>query len=189
LPLLSVTPAAGVNVSHAALFSAFLKIGVLGFGGVAGWVRQVLVDERGYLDDCEFAALQGVASILPGANTVNLAVMLGDRYKGALGALSALAGLLLAPLSILVVVATLYERLARFPDVGHALAGAAAATAGLVIANAYKMARGAGLDIFGVVLAGVTFLAIGILKMPLATTLAVLVPSSLVGFALMKSQR
>ena len=88
--------------SRRALFAAFFKIGLCGFGGVSGWVRPIIVEERRWLNDLEFAELLGAASVLPGANTVNLAIMLGDRFQGASGAATAVAGLLFAPLAILV---------------------------------------------------------------------------------------
>jgi chromate transporter len=162
------------------LFSAFFKIGILGFGGVTGWVRQVLVEERGYLDDREFAGLLGVVSVLPGANTVNMAVMLGDRHQGLVGALFALAGLLLAPLLCLVAIATLYNHFSAIAGARHALAGAAAATAGLVFANAIKMGRGIGTGSRAILVAGTTFAAIGIFHLPLAASLLVIAPASLI---------
>ncbi len=110
--------------SHGDLFAAFFKIGLCGFGGVAGWVRPVVVDERGWLNDREFGELLGVASVLPGANTVNLAVMLCDRFQGPAGALMALSALLLAPIVILIGVATLYDEFATNPAVKTALGGA-----------------------------------------------------------------
>ncbi len=119
--------------SRRALFLAFLKIGLCGFGGVAAWARRVIVEERAWLSEQDYAELLGVASILPGANTVNIAVLLGDRYAGISGSVSALAGLLLMPLAILLGLAALYERFAVQTDVKHGVAGAAAAAAGLVI--------------------------------------------------------
>lgn len=171
-------------VSCVALFSTFLKIGVLGFGGVSGWVRLVLVEERRYLDDREFAELQGVANILPGANTVNLAVLLGNCHQGVFGALSALTGLLLVPLLIIVALGALTENFVALPDVANALAGAGAATAGLVIANACKMARGVRPNRPAVVVALLTFLALGILHLPLVATMALAVPASLIALTL-----
>jgi Chromate transport protein ChrA len=94
---------------------AFLKIGVLGFGGVAAWARHVLVVERRFLDGRAFAEDFGLASSLPGANTVNLSVMLGDRFCGVSGAIAALTGLMGAPLVILAAIASLYARFGDLP--------------------------------------------------------------------------
>lgn len=171
------------HISRRALFGAFFKIGLLGFGGVTGWVRPILVEERGWLDDREFAELLGLANVLPGANTVNLAALLGDRHQGLSGALSAIAGLLMAPLLVLVGIVLLYDRFGALADVNGALGGAAAATAGLVIGNAGKMLHAVRADFLAVLAAGAVFLAIGIFQLSFVTTLAILVPASLFIFA------
>lgn len=171
------------RVSHYALFCAFFKIGICGFGGVAGWVRPILVEERGWLDDHEFAELQGAASVLPGANTVNLAVMLGDRFQGASGALTAVCALLLAPLAILIAIASFYDQFAAHPAVRQALAGAAAATAGLVIGNAYKLVKAFAGQARAILVASLTFALTGIFHVSLMATLALMIPCSIALFA------
>jgi chromate transporter len=176
-------PATSRRASHRALFAAFFKIGLCGFGGVSGWVRPIIVEERRWLDDLEFAELLGAASVLPGANTVNLAIMLGDRFQGASGAATAVAGLLFAPLAILVCVASLYDQFAAQPAVKAALAGAAAATAGLVLGNAYKLLKAFAGDARVILIAALTFALTAILHFSLMTTLAVAVPCSLALFA------
>jgi chromate transporter len=54
------------QVSSTELFLGFLKIGLLGFGGVAPWARHVIIEERRWLTDKEFAEILGVGQILPG---------------------------------------------------------------------------------------------------------------------------
>lgn len=171
------------QVSRGELFAAFFRIGLCGFGGVAGWVRPVLVDQRGWLDDREFAELLGAASVLPGANTVNLAVMLGDRYQGVSGALTALAALLLAPLAILIAIAALYDQFAALPAVRTALAGAAAATAGLVLGNAWRLLAAFSGEARALLVAAATFTLTGLFHASLIATLAIVVPCSLALFA------
>ena len=68
------------------LFTGFLKIGLMGFGGVGPVARHIIVAERNWLDDRGYAELIGICQALPGANTVNAAVMLGDRFRGGIGA-------------------------------------------------------------------------------------------------------
>ncbi|PNG24854.1 chromate transporter [Methylocella silvestris] len=171
------------------LFMAFFKIGVCGFGGVAGWVRPILVEERDWLSDREFAELHGAASVIPGANTVNLAVMLGDRFQGPAGSIAALCGLLLAPLAILIALASLFEHFGDLAAVKGALSGAAAATAGLVVGNAYKLLRALKSDILALAVAGATFASAGLLHLSLLTTLLLVVPGSLALFAAARRRR
>ena len=161
------------------LFLGFFKLGALAFGGTGPIMRAVIVDDRRWLDEAEFAALLGLCQALPGANTCNFAVMLGDRFGGAGGAAIALFGLLLAPLAILVALASFFAAFAQNSDVRAALFGATAAGAGLAIGTAVKMARKLPGDPVLLSLAGATFLAAAVLRLPLPAILAVLLPTGL----------
>jgi chromate transporter len=143
-------------------------------------MRSVIVEDRRWLDDAEFAALLGLCQALPGANTCNLAVMLGERHFGASGAFIALFGLLLGPLTIIVAVASFFERFAHVADVRAALFGATAAAAGLAVGTAIKMARKIPFEPFVIGIAVAIFAAIAIFSLPLLAVLALLLPASLV---------
>ncbi len=171
-------PRPGAVPSRRALFAAFLKVGALGFGGVAALARHVLVDQRGILDERGFAEAFGVASALPGANTVNLATMLGDRFHGPTGALAAVLGLMGAPLAILVGAASLYARFGDNGDVRAALVGAAAAAAGLVTGTSLRILKGMNPDAVAVAIAAAVCLAASLLRVPMVVTLAIAIPAS-----------
>src|SRR5436305_12245874 len=116
---------AAPRVTHAGLFLAFLKMGLLGFGGVAPWVRHVIVEERRWMDDGEFASLLGLSQVLPGANTINTAVLLGDRFRGISGAAAAVLGLMAMPLAIAVATVEAYGAVSQNTYVAAASARAA----------------------------------------------------------------
>jgi chromate transporter len=126
--------------SHAELAGAFLRIGILGFGGVAASARRVLVEERGWFGDEDYAALLGLGQTLPGANTVNLAVLIGDRAQGVSGALTAVAALMTLPLALLLGILSVYDRIETLPVVKAVLAGMASTGAGLVFGTGLRMA-------------------------------------------------
>lgn len=176
----SAAPPSDHKKNHIGLFLAFLKIGVCGFGGVASWAYRVIVEERAWLTEAEYAEMLGVASILPGANTVNIAVLLGDRYCGFLGSLSALSGLLLMPIAILFAIASLYERFSVEADVKYAVAGAAAATAGLVIGTGLKMMRNLRPDLLALVSGGAIFVTVGLLQTPMTSSLLIAAVATLI---------
>lgn len=159
------------------LFLGFLKLGAIGFGGVGPLTRRIVVEERRWLDDAEFAALLGLCQALPGANICNFALMLGDRSCGPSGGFCALAGLLVAPLAFLLVVASFFAAFAHHPDVRAALAGAAAA-AGLALGTALKMLKNLPRAplLWGV--AAVSFAAVAIVRLPLPLVLGLLAPAS-----------
>jgi chromate transporter len=171
-------PSTAVRVTRLELFGGYLKIGLLGFGGVAPWARRVIVEERRWLDDREYAAILGVGQILPGANTVNAAAMIGDRFQGAAGAVIAVCAILAAPLAILVAAALLYDRFGAQPDVAAALAGVAAAAAGLVIGTGLKMAWKLKPDAIAWITGAAALLAVVVLKVSLVLTVVVLAPAA-----------
>lgn len=131
-------------LSLAALFFGFSKIGLSGFGGVLPFARHYLVEEAHWLSAEEFNALLGFCQFLPGPNVVNLSVVVGKRHQGALGAIVAVLGLLLAPVGIVLGLAMAYDRFGELPEVQHMLRGVAAAGAGLLFGMAVRMAMAVG---------------------------------------------
>lgn len=168
------------TVSGAALFLGFLKIGMLGFGGIAPWARRVIVEERAWLDDGDYAALLGVGQVLPGPNTMNAAVMIGDRFQGGFGAFLCLAGLMAMPLVMLVALASLYARFAAVPAVSSAVAAVAASAAGLVIGTAMRMMLNIRGSWAAWPFAAAVFAATALLRLPLIAVIAVITPFSIV---------
>jgi chromate transporter len=132
-------PPATVVPTRPDLFLGYLKIGLFGFGGVAAWARRVIVEERRWLTEREYAEVLGLGQVLPGPNVGNAAVMIGRRFHGLAGALLATGGIYCAPLLILIALCLLYDRYGQLPEVAPAMAGIAAAAAGMVIGTAAKM--------------------------------------------------
>jgi chromate transporter len=164
------------TVSKSELFLGFLKIGLLGFGGIAPWARHVIIEERRWLTEKEFAAILGIGQILPGPNTMNASVMIGDRFQGVSGVLLCLLGQMAMPLVIITSLAVGYQRYAGLPEVKAALIGAAASAAGLVLGTALKMAQKIKLTPLALLMAILAFGTIGLLAWPLVPVVAVLVP-------------
>jgi chromate transporter len=163
-------------VSKSELFLGFLKIGLLGFGGIAPWARHVIIEERRWLTEKEFAAILGIGQILPGPNTMNASVMIGDRFQGIPGVLLCLLGQMAMPLVIITSLAVVYQRYAAVPEVKAALIGAAAGAAGLVLGTALKMAQKIKLTPLALLVGITAFAAVGLFELPLVPVVAVLVP-------------
>lgn len=160
------------------LFLGWGKVGMMGFGGVTPWARRVVVEERKWLDDAEYAGMLGIAQVLPGPNTPNVCVILGQRYAGAAGAIASVVGLMAVPLIALVAIAIAYDALAAQRWFSAGVGGAAAAAAGLVIGTAYKMGRGAKLDLTGIAVCASVFVSVGLLRVPLVWAVALIGPVS-----------
>jgi chromate transporter len=176
---ISVSSGVSGTVTLRHLFSGFLKIGLLGFGGVAPIARHVIVEDRAWLSEVEYASVMGIGQVLPGANTINAAVMIGDRFQGLAGAIVCLVSLMVMPLVIVTGLGVLYQRFAGLPQVQAAISGSAAAAAGLVIGAALKMARRLHPTAIAIVFGLLAFIAVGLLKVSLIAAVAVLGPLSI----------
>ena len=76
-----------------ALFLAFAKMSLAGFGGVLVFARRAIVDEHGWMTADEFNETFALCHFLPGPNIVNLSVVFGSRFRGLAGGVAAFAGL------------------------------------------------------------------------------------------------
>jgi chromate transporter len=168
--------------SAADLFFAFNRLALQGFGGVLPVAQRELVERCGWLTKAEFVELLSLGQILPGPNIVNMALMFGDRHFGWRGAGAALAGLLLAPLTIVLALTLLARQAAGSPEVTGALRGMGVVAAALVLSTAWKVTGTLKSNRMGpawcALLALATVLAVGVMRWPMAVVLAALVPLS-----------
>jgi chromate transporter len=123
------------------LFFSFTWLALQGFGGVMVIVHRELVEKKGWLTDEEFIEDWSVAQLLPGANIINLALIIGNRYFGLRGALTALVGMMLAPLVLVIGIALVYAKYADYPEVIGALRGMGAVVAGLIGATGLRLLK------------------------------------------------
>ena len=154
------------------LFVSFTLIALQGFGGVLAVIQRELVERKRWLSNEEFIEEWSVAQILPGPNVCNLAMVIGQRHFGLAGAMSALAGLLAAPLLVVLALALVYARFADVPAVQGALRGMAAVAAGLVAATGLKMSVALGKNVLPLVacvlIAALGFVLLAWVRVPLA---------------------
>ncbi|MEP7061288.1 MAG: chromate transporter [Betaproteobacteria bacterium] len=176
----STPPLSPPVVSTRALFFRFLEVGLSGFGGVLPFAHRMMVEQRRWLSEAEFAEVLSISQFLPGPNIVNVAVMVGRRFQGPKGAFAAVLGLMLMPMVIVLALALVYARFADVERVRHAFNGIAAAASGLVLAMGLKMARATRGSLVAMAIAAVSFVAIGIARWPLLWVLAVMAPVSIV---------
>lgn len=157
------------------LFVSFTLLALQGFGGVIAVVQRELVERKQWLTQDEFIEDWAVAQVLPGPNVVNMSMMIGGRYFGLPGALAALAGMLVVPLVVVILLAVLHSRFATHPGVEGALRGMAAVSAGMIGAAGLKLAGSLARHpmplAWGVALAAVAFALVAFARMPLVFVL------------------
>jgi chromate transporter len=129
------------GVSIARIFLEFLTIGATSFGGVVPYLRGSLVSKQQWLSDKEFVEMLSISQSLPGLNATNMAILVGQKLNGALGAIVAVLGIFL-PGSLLMFVAGIVYRIhGDHAWATGALKGVAAASVGLVLATVVQLSK------------------------------------------------
>ena len=86
---ISDAPAKPARVTLGEIFWAFLVIGAVSFGGgLIVYLRNSLVSRRRWVDESTFVEMISISQSLPGSYAVNVGVFLGDRLRGAAGAIA-----------------------------------------------------------------------------------------------------
>jgi chromate transporter len=183
-------PEADTKGSLLELFLLFSWLGLSSFGGgVSAWMHRAFVEQRAWLSENEFAAALALGRIMPGANVANLAVIIGQRLRGAAGAVAAVLGLLAGPTLALIAVAAVYQRFAGAVLLDAVLQGTSAAAVGLLVAmgvssGSHTVRAAIGSRRFGqgaaaVAVIGATFVLVGVLRFPTVATVLVIAPVSI----------
>jgi len=168
----AVEPPSVLELAVAFSTLAFESLG----GGLAAWTQRVVVQERRWLTEEEYLSAATICGILPGANQVNLAVFVGTRYRGAPGAIAAVAGLLAGPAVVALAAGALYLRFRDVPALRHALAGMSCAAAGLTLSVAWRQGARVMTALVPIALGAATFGMSAVLRTPLWLTVATLAP-------------
>ncbi len=157
------------------LFWVFTFLALQGFGGVIPVAQRELVDKKKWLTPTQFVEDWAVAQVLPGANVVNLSLMIGDRYFGMRGGMVALAGLVSIPLILVLILGALFAGVSDSLAVQGALRGMGAVAAGMIAGTGIKTLSALKENALGtslaLLLAALTFIATALLRLPLAWVL------------------
>ncbi len=157
------------------LFVSFSILALQGFGG--GWavVLRERVVKKKWLTREPFIVDWAVAQIMPGPNVVNLALMIGGRYFGLAGALAGVAGILAAPMVVVLLLALAFGGVSDSSWAQGALRGMGAVSAGLIAAVGLKLISALKSNPMGmpvcIALAAASFGGVGLLRLPLAWVL------------------
>ena len=162
-----------------ALFLEFAKIGLCGFGSLLAWAYRVIVDERHWMSEAEFADTLSLCLFLPGPENANISIYVGSKFRGPVGATVALLGLTAAPLAVGLVLGILYLQYPHLPVIQNILGGIAAAAAGMLIATGIQMLMPHRRRPTALFFAMLAFAGIIVAKLPLLAVLAGLVPLSI----------
>jgi chromate transporter len=181
----AVTP-----VSLWSIYRLFFVVGAMSFGGgLSAWFHREVVLVRGWMTDDEFFSGYSLAQVLPGVNSTNMAVYIGQHVRGAIGSCVAIVALLSAPLAIVIAAATAYHQLVELPGFAAAMAGIATAAVGMIFRMGMASAKGSLRHWPSVLVLIATFVTVGLLQWPLVVVVLALAPVSIAASWLRKTDQ
>lgn len=152
-----------------ALTRAFLRIGILSFGGPAAQIalmHRELVDRRRWLAEADYLRALSFCMMLPGPEAMQLATYAGWRLRGVPGGLVA-GGLFVAPGALVILgLAMAYASFGQVPAIRAGLAGLQAAVVVIVVEALLRVARRALTGPLHRVVAAAAFLSVFALGVP-----------------------
>jgi chromate transporter len=176
---------AGPRIGLPAIYRAFFRLGVTSFGGgTAGWLYREIVQRRHWIGDADFLSAAALGRLVPGSGGVNLTVQVGQRLRGAPGAVTAVFGLLSGPLIIVLALAEGVGRIGQYATLHAVLDGVAAAAVGLTFATGLQLIRFNRASAGPLAMTFATVLCVGVLRWPMIPVVLCLAPIS-VGIALL----
>ena len=156
------------------IFVAFTIIAMQSFGGALAFIERMIVRKKRWLTMDEFVGMHALSQVLPGPTGLSFCVLLGDRFFGVRGAVAALSGFMLLPTVLILGIATLFLHFQHLPQVQGALHGMGAASVGLIVITAARMARTLRGRRVAIGVAVLGFCAVGLLRLPVSTVMLTL---------------
>ena len=122
----------------------FLKLGTIGFGGPAAHIammQQEVVKKRDWLTEQQFLDLMGATNLIPGPNSTEMAIHIGQERAGWRGLIIAGLCFILPAVCITGVFAWFYKRYGQLPEVQPFVYGVKPAIIAVMLGAVYPLAR------------------------------------------------
>ena len=168
------------QISLHQIFWQFFVVGAISFGGgIVAYLKELLVTRYRWVDSDEFIVMLSISQTMPGLNSVNIAILMGDRLRGALGAWAATIGLLLPGGVIVLTIGLLYGINSDHPMANHVLGGVAAAAAALLATVTWNLGERTLKKRKSLALLVLTFVLMSVVKWPLYLVMGIVLPLAL----------
>ena len=126
------------------LFHLFLRLGLTAFGGPAAHIAMMqreVVEKRGWMDHQHFLDLIGATNLIPGPNSTEMAIHLGNERCGWKGMLVAGCCFILPAVLLTGAIAWLYQRYGQLPQVRPFIYGIKPAIISIILAAVFPLAK------------------------------------------------
>ena len=126
------------------LAASFFKIGCFAYGGWSGamlMARRELIEKHHWISEEELARSLTYSQLLPGSTAVGIISGSGYRILGWPGLVVATVMYILPPTILMILLSAVYFRYHTIPSLGAPLSGVYAALTGILVANAWQLAK------------------------------------------------
>lgn len=135
-----------IGTMYRQLFVSFWKIGAFTIGG--GYVmipvmEQEIVDRRKWLSREDFMDCLSLSQAMPGIFAVNMATCIGHRLGGFRGVVCAVAGNIMMPIALILLLAAFFRCFRDNEVVEHIFMGIRPAVVALIAAPVFRLAQSA----------------------------------------------
>ena len=164
------------------LYSVFLKIGAVNFGGgyaMLPLLEKELNEKRGWVTTGELMDYFAIGQCTPGIIALNVSTFIGNKRGGAIGAIAATVGFLTCPIVMIVIIAAFLQNFAHLAIVRNAFAGIRVCVCVLIVQAVMRLWKKSVVDTisFAIFLA-VFLLTVFSKSLPLSLPAALLVIAS-----------
>jgi len=171
------------------LFTVFLKIGCLGFGGpfaLLALMEKEVVREKEWVTPEEFAQSTAIGTLTPGPIFFAAAVHIGYKLKGIKGAVITSISSLLPAFLLTIVLAFFYIKVQSLPFIMGITKGITSAVVGLLIIMTFRTGKSIVKDFYGLIVAAFLFFTLAIFK---TNPVWVIIISGLLGIVIYRSPK
>ena len=145
-------------------------------GGMSLWSHRIIVERRQWMTSESFVTGLTVARLFPGPNQINMSVYIGSIFQGLPGSLAAVAGIILFPFTLLMLLGLLYFQFSAIAEVNRLLAGLAAAAAGMALSMGVKILEVYKTDYLALAIAVIVFVSLQVFRFHLIPVVLVAGP-------------
>lgn len=137
------------NVSLLELFLYFFRLSWTAFGGPLAYISMMeddCVEKRGWLSKEEFTEMVGITNMLPGPNSVEMAIHIGYVKRGLAGGILSGFAFVTPSFIIILFLSWLYFQYHTMPAVGDIFYGINPVVVAIILATAYRLGRSSIVD-------------------------------------------
>jgi len=149
------------------LFKTFFKIGGFTIGGgyvMLPMIQHEVVDVRKWATEEEISNYYALGQSVPGIIAINTATMIGYKKNSIKGAIFATAGMVTPSLIIIMIIAKFFAQFQEYALVQSGFRGIRAAVVATITMAVIRLGKKTIKGYFGIILAIVAFVIVGILK-------------------------